>query len=79
MDLPRLMERLRQLPRKELLAFKGGESLEIHVNHPRITGLMELKVRWSPNGPMDSEEVVPAQPQPQRFPFIGKVRKKFDK
>jgi len=27
MDLPRLMERLRQLPRKELLAFKGGESL----------------------------------------------------
>ena len=27
MDLPRLMERLRHLPKKELLAFKGGESL----------------------------------------------------
>jgi hypothetical protein len=26
MDLPRLMERLGQLPRKELLAFKGGEN-----------------------------------------------------
>lgn len=26
MDLPRLMERLRQVPRKELLAFKGGEN-----------------------------------------------------